>query len=152
MQQQKRIMGLDIGEKRIGVALSDPTGIIAMPLKTITYSRVEEALDDILRIIEREQIGCIVVGLPRSLNGTLGIQAAKVQEFVEKMRDSVTLPVELQDERLSTVAVEKMMRKVGTKKSKREERRDSEAAAYILQGYLDSKRPSPIQPFEQVAD
>lgn len=133
-----RYLGLDIGEKRIGVAISSPGGVMALPLKTISFVEAQEAIKDILEIIGQQEINRIIVGLPRSLNGELGPQAAKVQEFVNLLSRSTTVFIEFQDERFSTFSVERMMREAGTKRKKREERRDAEAAAYILQGYLDS--------------
>ncbi len=135
--EQKQCMGLDIGEKRIGVAFSAPGGSMALPWKTISYSEVKEAIDAVLDAAAERDAGSIVVGMPRSLSGTLGPQAARVQEFVDLLMRSTTIPVRLQDEQFSTVAVERAMRDVGTRRNKREERRDAEAAAYILQGYLD---------------
>ncbi|MDZ4246013.1 MAG: Holliday junction resolvase RuvX [Dehalococcoidia bacterium] len=136
----KRIMGLDVGSKRIGIALSDPTGVLALPLKTIAGVESEDSASILLEIIQREEVGLIVIGLPRSLSGGIGPQALKVMEFVEKIKSMAGLPVKLQDERYSTVAVENMMRQTGTKKKKRDERRDAEAAAYILQNYMESRR------------
>jgi len=139
----KAVMGLDVGEKRIGMAFSAPGGSMALPWKTISYSETKEGIDAILGLIAEREIGCIVVGMPRSLSGNLGPQAAKVQEFVDVLVHSTQVPIRLQDERFSTVAVERTMREAGTRRKKREERRDAEAAAYILQGYLDS-HPSPL--------
>ncbi|MFC1930417.1 Holliday junction resolvase RuvX [Chloroflexota bacterium] len=138
----KRIMGLDVGSKHIGVALSDPTGVLALPLKSIPGVESEDSITILLDIIQREQVGLVVIGLPRSLSGGIGPQAVKVMEFVEKIKIAVGLPVVLQDERFSTVAVEKIMRQTGTKRGKRDERRDSEAAAYILQNYMETRRVS----------
>jgi putative Holliday junction resolvase len=137
--ESKQCLGLDIGEKRIGVAISGPSGIVALPVKTITYNEMKEGIGAIREIIAERDIGCIVVGLPRSLNGKLGPQASKVQEFVAALAKSITIPIRFQDEQFSTVAVEKMMREAGTKSRKRAKRRDAEAAAYILQGYLDGR-------------
>ncbi len=135
-ESEKTYLGLDVGEKRIGVALS-PGGVIAVPLKTVTYSEVGEAIKAIGEIAVQQKASCVVVGLPRSLSGEVGPQALKVQEFAGLLKQSLSLPVEFQDERFSTFSVNRSMRDAGTRKDKQKERRDAEAAAYILQGYLD---------------
>lgn len=135
-----RVLGLDPGEKRIGVALSDPEGIIASPLKVIERTSEDAALSEVLAIAEEHEVGRIVVGLPRSLDGSLGKQARGVQRFVELLGKRAGIPVVAWDERLSTVAAERMMAEAGVKRHKRKERRDSLAAQFILQGYLDRQR------------
>ncbi|MBI2934285.1 MAG: Holliday junction resolvase RuvX [Chloroflexi bacterium] len=133
----KRFLGLDVGEKRIGVAISSPGGVLALPLTTITFSRIPEAIKAIQEIVQREDIGKVILGLPRSLSGELGPQAARVEEFARALGQTLSIPIEFQDERFSTFSVDRMMREAGTKREKRKERMDAEAAAYILQGYLD---------------
>ena len=134
-----RCLGLDIGDKRIGVALSDPEGILASPFAII--DRRDNSLDikAITDIISQQQVGQIVVGLPRSLDGSLGQQAEKVQDFTQKLSEQIKIPVEYRDERLTTVMAERLGR-VGGKKTKRKARHDAQAAALILQGYLDEGR------------
>ncbi len=132
-----RRLGLDIGEKRIGVALSDPLGILAIPLSVITRSGEEADLETILHLAQQNQVGCIVVGLPRSMDGSIGRQAQEVQLFIDLLSEQSHLPVESWDERLSTKAADRLMLDAGAKRSKRKEWRDALAAALILQGYLD---------------
>ena len=130
-------MGLDIGDKRIGVALSDPQGILASPF-TIIHCRDEAAdIEAIVNIISQNQVKQIIVGLPYSMNGSLGKQAEKVKAFVQKLGNHTEVPVEFRDERLSTVAAKRLMRAVNTKKTREKARHDAIAAALILQGYLD---------------
>ena len=132
-----RILGLDIGEKRIGVALSDPLGIIAGANKVIERTTDEAAVKQIIALARENEVERIVVGMPRSLDGSLGKQAQAVQSFIDILKGYTELPVVTWDERLSTVAAERTMLEVGMKRDKRKKRRDSLAAAFILQGYLD---------------
>jgi putative Holliday junction resolvase len=135
-----RSLGLDIGDKRIGVALSDPGGILASPFTII--DRRDESLDieTIIGIISQKQVERVVVGLPWSLDGSLGRQAEKVKEFTQKLCRHTQVPVEYRDERLTTVMAERLRRVAGSKKSREKVRYDAQAAALILQGYLDEGR------------
>ena len=133
-------MGLDIGEKRIGVALSDPLGIIAGALTVVDRVTDDAALKEIIDLARENEVERIVVGMPRSLDGSLGKQAQAVQSFVDLLKKRTDIPVVTWDERLSTVAAERMLLEVGMKRDKRKKRRDSLAAAIILQGYLDRER------------
>jgi len=135
-----RCLGLDIGDRRIGVALSDPEGILASPFAII--DRRDDSLDikAITDIISQQQVGQVVVGLPRSLDGSLGRQAEKVQDFTQKLSEQVKIPVEYRDERLTTVMAERLKRAAGGKKTRQKARHDAQAAALILQGYLDEGR------------
>jgi len=132
-----RCLGLDIGDRWIGVALSDPGGILASPFSIIERKNDAQALAAIADIIDKEQVGQVVVGLPLSLDGTLSKQAEKVKDFADKLIEQAETPVEYRDERLTTVMAQRLMRASGGKKSRRKTRDDSEAAAVILQGYLD---------------
>lgn len=133
-------MGLDIGEKRIGVALSDPLGIIASALTVIERTTDSIAIKQIIELARRNEVERIVIGLPRSLDGSLGRQAQAVQAFIELLKSHTELPIITWDERLSTVAAEKTLLETGTKRDKRKRHRDAVAAAFILQGYLDSEK------------
>ena len=132
-----RNLGLDIGDKRIGVALSDPLGILASPLTII--HRQDEAADfeAIASIITQYQVGQIIVGLPYSMDGNLGEQAKKVKAFVGRLSGHIEIPLEFRDERLSTVSAKRLMREARTKKTSSRIHDDAAAAAIILQGYLD---------------
>lgn len=131
-----RSLGLDIGDRRIGVALSDPDGVLASPLTII--ERRGEALDleSIDRLIKEYEVGRVIVGLPVSMDGSLGPQAEKVQDFTEKLRAAIGASVKYRDERLTTVAAGRMLRQAAGKKRPKT-RDDAAAAALILQGYLD---------------
>lgn len=134
-----RRLGLDIGDRRIGVALSDPYGVLASPF-TIIDCRDEAAdIEAIIDIISQHQVGRIVVGLPRSMDGSLGKQAEKVKAFVDKLCSHIEVPLEFRDERLSTVSAKRLMRAGSTKKRRGKAHDDAAAAAIILQGYLDEE-------------
>jgi len=140
-----RIMGLDVGEKTIGVAVSDPLGCIAQGIKTVI--RVGSELEDIKNIKEltrQYDIELIVVGLPRNMNGALGEQGNKIIKFVEKLRNSLNIHIETWDERLTTVAAEKMLLSANVSRAKRKKVIDKLAAVIILQNYLDSRYNFPI--------
>lgn len=132
-----RILGLDIGDRRIGVAMSDPEAIIASPVTVITRDGDDAAVDDIVRLVEQYHIKLIVIGLPYSLNGSAGRQADKVKSFVDVLSKRAGVSIEFRDERLSTVAAERLLSEAGNKRA-RKSPRDDAAAAFILQGFLDS--------------
>jgi len=157
-----RNLGLDVGDMRTGVAISDPQGILATPL-TVLASRDEDAfIDEILKLVEQYKAECIVVGLPRRLDGELGKQANKVTAFAGRLSAQAKqsnigqLDIQLWDERFSTKAAERLKTGTGGKRSKLSSRAkrgaknhgfsaeaevDAIAAALILQGFLDSHRP-----------
>jgi putative Holliday junction resolvase len=137
-----RILGLDIGDRRVGVAVSDPEEIIASPLTVITRDSDSATIEAIVRLVDQYSVKRIVVGLPYSLDGSVGIQASKVKDFVGKLSQRTTAGIELRDERLSTVAAQRLMRGAGNKKVRDKSRLDAAAAAFILQGYLDSLKVS----------
>lgn len=135
-----RLIGLDVGEVRIGVAVSDPTGTLASARQVLARRPEALALKAITRLVEEEEAEAIIVGLPRSLSGELHGQAALVQEFADQLRKEVQVPIQFWDERLSTVAAEREMRAAGTKRERRKAMIDAVAAAIILQSYLDARR------------
>jgi putative Holliday junction resolvase len=156
-----RSLGLDVGDKRTGVAISDPQGILATPLTVLASKDEDAVIDEILKLVEQYEAGRIVVGLPRRLSGELGEQASKVTAFTEKLtlrakRSNLNqLDVQMWDERLSTKAAERLMMEAGGKGGKLRSRAkrktknhnssarvsvDAVAAAFILQGFLDSLR------------
>ncbi len=135
-----RSLGLDVGDKRVGVALSDSGGILASPLTIISREDETADIEAIISIVNQHQVKQIVVGLPRSMDGSLGEQAEKVKAFTQKLCSYTEVPVEFRDERLTTVSAKRLMRAVNTKKTKKKVRHDAIAAAIILQGYLDEGR------------
>ena len=133
-----RILGLDYGERRIGVALSDPLKIIARPLITIDKKKINDCFSKILEIINNNNVSKIVVGLPLTLKGNNSKQTDDVICFVNKLRVKVQLPIITIDERLSSTAAEKSLRNQGIKTGYNKELIDVTAAAIFLQEYLDS--------------
>jgi len=133
-------VGLDIGDKRIGVALSDPDGILASPFTIIHCSDETADIEAIVNIVRQNQVKQLIVGLPRSMNGSLGMQAEKVEAFTRKLCKHTEVPVEFRDERLSTVSARRLMQANTSKKKRQKAQDDAIAAAIILQGYLDESR------------
>ncbi len=131
-----RYLGLDVGDRWIGVAVSDPSAKLASPLTIIRRSNDITDLEAITRIIEQHQVKLVVVGLPRMLSGKQGIQADKVEAFTQQLRRRTEVPVEFRDEWLTTVSARRLMQESGTKKISRK-RDDAIAAAIILQAFLD---------------
>lgn len=134
-----RSIGLDIGDKRIGVALSDPTGILATPLIIIERTTDEAAIEKILRIVSESEVQHIIIGLPRSMNGSIGQQAEKVQSFAEELRQKTDIPIDYRDERLTTVTAIRLKKEASKRKTTKKTRYDAMAAAIILQDYLEEK-------------
>ena len=132
-----RIMGIDYGEKRIGVAISDPLGITAQGLPTIERTNIQEDIQKILNIIREKEVNEIVVGLPKHMNNMLGEKAQAVLAFVDLIKKHVNIPVNTIDERLSTLRAHKAMLEGDLSRKKRKDRVDMIAAQLILQGYLD---------------
>lgn len=135
------ILGLDFGEKRIGVALAHAESVVAVPLTVIERVGDEADVEGIIALGEKYGAERIVVGLPRSLDGTVGRQAQVVLAFASKLSEATDIPVDTWDERYSTVVAEGMLAQAGMKRTKRRGRRDALAAAVILQSYLDSNSP-----------
>jgi putative Holliday junction resolvase len=132
-----RLLGLDVGTKTIGMALSDTTHIVASPLDTIRRTRFREDLKRMLAEIERHKVGGIVIGLPLALDGSDSPRTQGVRQFAKNLTAHMALPVVFWDERLSTAAVERGMIEADLSRSRRAELIDKAAAAYILQGLLD---------------
>ncbi|NLX63091.1 MAG: Holliday junction resolvase RuvX [Tissierellia bacterium] len=136
----ERIMGLDVGDKTIGVAISDPLLITAQSLQTIKRENYKKDIDTLIDIINKYNIKKIVVGIPKNMNNTIGPQGEKVLNFVEKLKNKVNLDIVLEDERLTTVQAEKLLIKSDVKRKNRKKIIDKVAATYILQSYLDRMR------------
>lgn len=143
-----RVLGLDIGEKRIGVAVSDPSGGMALPSQVILRTRLaadhsaalRADLARIVDLVRRSQAERVIVGLPLSLNGRIGPQAQRVLAFCRQIEAVSPVPVLTWDERLSTAEAEQALVQAGVSRKKRRARVDASAAAVMLQGYLDSLR------------
>lgn len=133
-------MGLDVGEKRIGIALSDEMGWTAQAHSVLTRTNLEEDLQKIIDICKENEVTEIVVGLPKNMNGTLGPKAIEIQEFGDSLKKASSLPIIFYDERLSTVSAEKLLIKADVSRQKRKQVIDKIAAANILQTYLDGRK------------
>ena len=135
----KRALGIDHGDARIGLAVSDDLGMLAHPLETIAIKEVTDPLSRIATIVERDKIGTIVLGLPRNMDGSYGPAAEKVRAFAEQLRARVPCEVKMWDERLTSVAAQRSLHEAGRNVKKSREVIDQVAAQLILQGWLDSQ-------------
>jgi putative holliday junction resolvase len=131
------IIGLDVGDKYIGIAMA--VGTVAVPVAVI--KRTEEATDmeRIAALTRDYETELIVIGLPRSMDGSIGAQAELVIEFAKSLSDYIDIPIDMCDERLTTVIADRLMQESGTKRKQRKENIDAMAAAVILQAYIDGK-------------
>jgi putative Holliday junction resolvase len=135
---ERRVLALDLGERRIGVALSDVYGSLANPLTTIAATPRPQAIREIIKLIDEYQVVELVIGLPLTLRGEIGPQAQVVKSFAAEIAKAISIPVHFFDERLSSAAADQMMRELGIKPEKRKQHIDQIAASIILQDYLDS--------------
>lgn len=133
-----RLMGLDLGEKTIGVAVGDPGHMIATPITTIRRKKFTEDAQALLKLIDERQVGGLVIGLPLNMDGSEGPRCQSVRQFANNLAKLRDLPMSFWDERLSTVAVTRDMISADLSRSKRAKIVDQSAAAFILQGALDS--------------
>lgn len=133
-----RILGLDIGDRTIGVAVCDPLGLTAQGITTIKRKSVVLDIEEIAQICKKYEVETIVSGLPKNMNGTIGPQGEKVQRFCDKLKETMDLEVKMWDERLTTVAANRVMLEGDLSRAKRKKIVDKIAATFILQGYLDS--------------
>ena len=132
-----RILGLDIGEKRIGLAVSDELGITAQGLETLNRTKLETDLCKLAEIMREKEINKLVVGLPKNMHGTLGPQAERVKKFAELLIEECPCEVVFWDERLTTVAAQRTLLEADVSRKKRRNSVDRLAAVLILQGYLE---------------
>ena len=132
-----RILGLDIGTKTIGVAISDPLGWTAQGITTIRRKNYTNDMEAIKKICNEYSVETIVAGMPKNMNGTIGPSGEMVIEFCERLKEVVNIDIEFWDERLTTVADHRAMLEADLSRSKRNKIVDKVAATYILQGYLD---------------
>ena len=136
-----KVLALDVGERRVGLAISDPTGLLASPFGVV--ERGSDDISEIARIAGDNEAVEIVVGLPITMSGESGAQAGRVRAFIRDLRQATDIPVTTLDERLSTVQAERMLRDSGggaRRRSRERGRVDAAAAAVILQARLDSRR------------
>ena len=135
----KRALGIDHGEARIGLAISDELGMLAHPLETIHVKETADPVARIAAIVVRDQIGMIVLGMPRNMDGSYGPAAEKVRAFAEKLRAACGCEVKLWDERLTSVAAQRALHEAGRNVKQSRAVIDQVAAQMILQGWLDGQ-------------
>ena len=136
----ERLIGLDLGSVTCGVAISDPLGMIARALTTVRFPSedYDQALQEVLKICKENRVKCVVLGLPRHMNGDIGVRGQISQEFAKKLEEN-GIHVDLWDERLTTVAAEKILISADVSRKKRKKVIDQMAAVQILQSFLDRK-------------
>ena len=132
-----RILALDHGTKRIGVAVSDETKTIAQPLEYIPAEPFADFLLRLKKILTEKEVDCILIGMPRNMDGSYGLAAQKVEAFVAVIRSAITVPIKLWDERLTSTMANRVMIQGNVRRDKRKEKVDAMAAAILLQSYLD---------------
>ena len=135
---------MDLGERRIGVAVGDPTGTVARPVTTIVHTSRQDDFEAIARLVDEYEVECVVVGLPLSLDGTEGPQARRTRRYAERLAQALNVPIEFWDERYSSVRAEEILRGKKKKKGRKNRRRargdvDATAAAVFLQSFLDAR-------------
>jgi putative Holliday junction resolvase len=135
-----RILGIDYGQKRIGVAISDELGVVATPVGNVEENGINAAVAAIAKLVADRDVWKIIVGLPRNMDGSIGPKAQETLAFVEKLKTRVSVPVQTWDERLTTRAAERALIEADVSRKKRREAVDKMAAQLILQGYLDSQQ------------
>jgi putative Holliday junction resolvase len=138
-----KLMGIDYGERRIGIALTDETRSFAMPHSVVETVSQEESLTKLVRLIRETEAAEIVLGRPIMMNGTAGTMAVRVEAFAERLREATGLTVRLWDERLTTCEVERVLLSADVSRRRRKEVRDKLAACTILQSYVESINSSP---------
>ena len=136
-----RFLGIDYGTVRIGLALSDPTGILASPLPFLENQSPQQVTTCLSELIQTHQIEGLVIGLPRNMDGTYGPSAQKVRGFIAQIQKSISLPITPIDERLTTAQASKQLSGIGLNQKQLRKKVDSSSACLILQQYLDRNTP-----------
>jgi putative Holliday junction resolvase len=135
-----RYLCLDLGRRRIGVAKSDETRLIATPVGVIQVHNQEQVFREIVRLVEEYQAARLIIGLPIQLNGQEGIEANRARTFAADLENYLSVPIDFMDERLTSVEADRLMLEAGFNPNKRRANIDATAAALILQAYLDTER------------
>lgn len=134
------VLGIDVGDVRVGVAVSDPTALIASPRATLLRRDAGKMWRELAAIAAEHEVDRVVVGLPLQLNGSEGDAASKARAFAAELEEHLTVPIEWWDERFSTQAAERSLLEGDVRRNKRRQHIDAVAAALVLQSWLDSKR------------
>lgn len=140
MAAAARILGIDFGTKRIGLALSDPLGFTAQGLETLAVQNKQKTLEHLIKLCSDLKVDEVVVGLPINMNGSLGPKAEETKRWVEKLKSALSIPVNTWDERLTSREADRFMIEAGMSRARQKEESDRLAATLILQNYLESKR------------
>ncbi len=135
----KRALGIDLGEARIGVAVSDELGMLAHPVETIVVKETADPLGRVVQLATEKDVGHVIIGLPKNMDGTTGPAAEKVRAFADQLREKLSCPVRLWDERLTTVAAQRYLHDAGRNAKQSRAVIDQVAAQIILQGWLDAQ-------------
>lgn len=135
----KRCLAVDYGDKRTGLAVSDPTGIIVQPLPTLELEEIEDLVEAIVAEADKQEAGTVVVGLPLRLDGTEGSRVQKTRKLVEQLRQRLSIPIVEWDERLTSAEAEELLRHAGLDWRKRKGKIDKVAAVLILRSYLSAR-------------
>lgn len=138
LKKDERLLGLDLGSKTIGIALSDTNRKIASPMETIKRVKFTKDAERLLTILQEQNIGLIVLGLPKNMDGSEGPRCQSTRQFATNMAEKTNVPIYFWDERLSTMAVTRTLLEADTSRKRRGELVDKMAASYILQGFLDN--------------
>jgi putative holliday junction resolvase len=133
-----RVLAIDHGSKRMGIAISDELKLIAQPLEFIPAEPFADFLERLKQLIREKQVELILVGMPRNMDGSYGPAALKVQAFVAALRGALTVPIETKDERLTSAQANRVLIQGGARRDKRKQKVDQMAAAILLQSYLDT--------------
>jgi len=144
-QERISALGLDVGRKRMGVAGCDGTGLIATGITTIKRTSFQQDIAQLQIIVQERQVQLLVVGLPYSMNGSIGFQAKEIQKYAQRLSQTLELPVEYVDERLTSVQAEEMLKAANISPSQNKGLIDRKAAALILQQWLDERREKNTQ-------
>ena len=134
-----RVLAIDHGTKRMGIALSDETATIAQPLEFIPAEPFNDFLARLKQLLTEKQVDQILIGMPRNMDGSYGPAALKVQEFVAVLKETIAIPIKTWDERLTSAQANRMLIQAEVRRDKRKQRVDAAAAAILLQRYLDSR-------------
>ena len=138
LKKGERLLGLDLGSKTIGIALSDTRLTIASSMETIKRIKFTKDAENLMAIIHQQNIGGLIIGLPKNMDGSEGPRCQSTRQFAKNLHEKIDLPIAYWDERLSTVAVTRTLLEANTSRKRRAELVDKMAAAYILQGALDN--------------
>jgi putative holliday junction resolvase len=136
----ERLLALDVGQKRIGLAVNDELGFAAHPLMTLERKSLKHDLEQLKQIIQEQQISKLIVGVPTSLSGKISEQAQKILNFIEVLKKTFSIPIDTWDEALTTKQAEEVLIEADISRKKRKKVIDKIAASFILKSYMDSKK------------